>query len=148
MQLFEEVFEQSKRNPEEKIMTKTMINNYAKGKLLQPIENKKYSKNNILLIALIYHMKGTLSLQDIQKVLHQVKETNAIEALYETFENAQPPLTDHFEQSVQTIEEKESDRIQKILSFVQLSNFYRKAAEQLIDELPEIPEPKKSKPVK
>ena len=40
IQLFENKLSSLKRNDEEKILTKTMINNYAKGKLLLPIKNK------------------------------------------------------------------------------------------------------------
>lgn len=42
IQLFESKLSNQKRNEDEKILTKTMINNYAKGKLLLPIKNKKY----------------------------------------------------------------------------------------------------------
>ncbi|EMF45647.1 hypothetical protein B481_2892 [Planococcus halocryophilus Or1] len=40
IQLFESSFAETKRHPDEKILTKTMINNYAKGKLFYPIQNK------------------------------------------------------------------------------------------------------------
>ena len=46
------------RHPEEdKILTKTMINNYAKTNLLPPPQKKKYSKDHILLLTLIYYLK-------------------------------------------------------------------------------------------
>ena len=51
IQLFENKFSESKRNEEDKILTKTMINNYAKGKLIFPIQNKKYSKEHLILIS-------------------------------------------------------------------------------------------------
>ena len=45
------------RNPEEdKILTKTMINNYAKSDLLPPPNRKKYSKDHILLLLFIYYL--------------------------------------------------------------------------------------------
>ncbi|MEG0814221.1 MAG: DUF1836 domain-containing protein, partial [Clostridium sp.] len=47
--------ESSKRYGEDKILTKTMINNYAKNNLLPPPEKKKYSKNHILLLIFIYY---------------------------------------------------------------------------------------------
>ena len=47
----------SKRFGEDKILTKTMINNYAKNNLLPPPEKKKYSKNHILLLIFIYYFK-------------------------------------------------------------------------------------------
>ena len=66
IQLFENKLGELKRNDEEKILTKTMINNYAKGKLLLPIKNKKYSKEHLILMSLIYNLKGALSISDIK----------------------------------------------------------------------------------
>ena len=38
----------TKRHEDDKIMTKTMINNYAKNNLLPPPEKKKYTKEHLL----------------------------------------------------------------------------------------------------
>ena len=46
IQLFEKKYAKTKRDPKDKTLTKTMINNYAKGRLFFPIKNKKYSKVN------------------------------------------------------------------------------------------------------
>lgn len=63
------------RNPEEdKILTKTMINNYAKNDLLPPPIKKKYSKEHILLLIFIYYYKGILSINDIQILLKPLTE--------------------------------------------------------------------------
>lgn len=63
------------RNPEEdKILTKTMINNYAKNDLLPPPVKKKYSKEHILLLIFIYYYKGILSINDIQTLLNPLTE--------------------------------------------------------------------------
>lgn len=70
----DEHLKQSRRRDEDKILTKTMINNYAKNKLLPPPEKKKYAKEHIMLLILIYYYKGTLSLQDIQTVLQPICE--------------------------------------------------------------------------
>ena len=40
----EEQLASTKRHPEDKILTKTMINNYAKNRLLPSPEKKRYSK--------------------------------------------------------------------------------------------------------
>ncbi len=45
----------SKRYPDDKIMTKTMVNNYTKNQLLPPSTKKKYSKNHIFLLIMIYY---------------------------------------------------------------------------------------------
>ena len=63
------------RNPEEdKILTKTMINNYAKNNLLPPPVKKKYSKEHLLTLIFIYYFKGILSISDIQHLLNPVTE--------------------------------------------------------------------------
>ncbi|KIR02866.1 hypothetical protein P261_01681 [Lachnospiraceae bacterium TWA4] len=58
-----------KRYKDDKILTKTMINNYAKNKLLPPPNKKKYSKDHILLLIFIYYLKNILSISDIQVLL-------------------------------------------------------------------------------
>lgn len=58
------------RNPkEDKILTKTMINNYAKNDLLPPPVKKKYSRDHIVMLLFIYYFKGILSISDIQALL-------------------------------------------------------------------------------
>lgn len=53
----------------DKILTKTMINNYAKNDLLPPPVKKKYSKDHVMLLIFIYYFKGILSISDIQELL-------------------------------------------------------------------------------
>ncbi len=63
------------RHPgEDKILTKTMINNYAKNDLLPPPVKKKYSKEHVLLLIFIYYYKGILSIGDIQRLLGPITE--------------------------------------------------------------------------
>ncbi len=90
IQLFESKLSEQKRNEDEKILTKTMINNYAKGKLLLPIKNKKYSKEHIILMSLIYNLKGALSINDIKASLEEIKdnpeeERHSLRDLYTCF---------------------------------------------------------------
>lgn len=59
----------SRRSDKDKILTKTMINNYAKNKLLPPPEKKRYSKEHMLVLIFIYYLKGFLPLNDIQSIL-------------------------------------------------------------------------------
>ncbi len=62
------------RNPgEDKVMTKTMINNYAKNSLLPPPVKKKYSKEHMFLIIFIYYFKNVLSINDIDKIISPLK---------------------------------------------------------------------------
>ena len=63
-----------KRHDSDKILTKTMINNYAKNNLLPPPEKKKYSKEHVLTLIFIYYFKNILSISDIQSILNPLTE--------------------------------------------------------------------------
>lgn len=64
----------SKRHADDKILTKTMINNYAKNDLLPPPEKKKYSKEHVLTLIFIYYFKSILSISDIQSILNPITD--------------------------------------------------------------------------
>lgn len=70
----DEHLQKSKRYEDDKILTKTMINNYAKNKLLPPPEKKRYSKEHMLVLIFIYYYKGFLSLNDIQSILNPITD--------------------------------------------------------------------------
>ena len=59
---------------EDRILTKTMINNYAKNKLLPPPEKKRYSREHLLMLIFIYYFKNILSISDIQTLLGPITE--------------------------------------------------------------------------
>lgn len=69
-----EHFSSTKRYSEDKILTKTMINNYTKNNLLPPSVKKKYSREHMLLLILIYYFKNILSIKDIETVLEPLRE--------------------------------------------------------------------------
>ncbi len=58
-----------KRDSSEKTLTKTMINNYTKLGILMPPKNKKYSKEHMILMLLVYYLKQVLSLDDIKSLM-------------------------------------------------------------------------------
>ena len=64
----------SKRYESDKILTKTMINNYTKNHLLPPSDKKKYSREHVFLLIMIYYLKSMLSISDIQSLLEPLSE--------------------------------------------------------------------------
>ena len=64
----------TKRHDDDKILTKTMINNYAKNKLLPPPEKKRYSREHLLMLIFIYYFKSILSISDIQSILNPITD--------------------------------------------------------------------------
>lgn len=152
IQLFENKFAESKRNDDEKILTKTMINNYAKGKLIFPIKNKKYSKEHLILISLIYQLKGALSINDIKTTLDGInkriiKEDIDLDSFYNSYLNLTAQNVSDFKEEMtrRGLEVKEEiaegqedtspylERVLMISSLVHMSNLYRKAAVKLVD---------------
>lgn len=152
IQLFDQKYKETKRNEDEKILTKTMINNYAKGKLFIPIKNKKYSKKHLILISLIYQLKGVLSITDIKSTLQIINDKITsddinLDAFYTSLLTLQKTNAENVSKSIplkhqevkQVIdgEDEKLEQIMLIASLVNISNSYRKIAERLIDDLSE-----------
>lgn len=154
IELFEHNYNETKRNPKEKILTKTMINNYAKGKVFFPLQSKKYSKEHIMLINLIYQLKGALSINDIKETLgylndNVANEMFALESFYESYlaidqKNCSVFVKDveqkgkEVREEVAKLEEVNTAQLERTLmiaSLVDMSNLYRRAAEKLVDEM-------------
>lgn len=154
IQLFEGKLSSLKRTEDDKILTKTMINNYAKGKLLLPIKNKKYTKEHIILMSLIYNLKGALSINDIKLSLNKIidsfseDESYPLRELYSSFLDESENDVLEFkkgvadkEREIEALIESKSDlqgdfekKFLLLCSFVNMSNMYRRASEKLIDE--------------
>ena len=153
------------RHPgEDKILTKTMINNYAKNDLLPPPVKKKYSKEHVLLLIFIYYYKGILSIGDIQTLLHPItenffknEESFNLESIYreafsmeaEQLQALKEDVKKKFEAAEGTFEDapEESREFLKKFAFICTLGFevYVKKLliEKLIDELDSKPEEEK-----
>ena len=98
----------STRNPgDDKILTKTMINNYAKNDLLPPPVKKKYSKEHVLLLIFIYYYKGIMSISDIQNLLCPITEKFfgkedgfKLEDLYNEVFSLEPEIVEEMKEDV------------------------------------------------
>lgn len=66
--------ESVKSSPEDKLLTKTMINNYTKNHVLPSPDKKKYSRDHLLMLIYIYYFKSFLSIKDIQTLLKPITE--------------------------------------------------------------------------
>lgn len=142
----------SKRHPEDKILTKTMINNYAKNNLLPPPVKKKYSKEHLLALIFIYYFKNILSIGDIQAILNPLTEKyfasdlnfNLEDIYSEVFRleeseilNMQKDLTRKYQTSQQTfseLPEAEQEELQRF-SFICMLSFDVYLKKQLIEKL-------------
>ena len=142
----------SRRYDNDKILTKTMINNYAKNDLLPPQVKKKYSKEHMLLLIFIYYFKNILSIGDIQKVLEPISSRffpeggpMKLEDVYEevfSLEKEQIDLLQEdllaklscAEKTFQDVEGEDQDLLQ-LFSFICLMSFDVYMKKQLIEKL-------------
>lgn len=143
---------------EDKILTKTMINNYAKNDLLPPPIKKKYSKEHVLVLIFIYYFKSILSISDIQTLLQPITEKYfnngkefGLKEIYEEVFRMEPAeievlkkdMLEKYERAQATFEgipEKESEFLHQF-SFICLLSYdvYIKKLiiEKLIDDMKE-----------
>lgn len=79
--LFNDTLSKNCRRADEAPLTKTMINNYSKEKLLTPVQGKKYSREQLMQLLCVLTLKQSLSLADI-KALMPLGQSNGFERAY------------------------------------------------------------------
>ncbi len=140
--LFENKLEKGKRNEKDKLLTKTMINNYVKDKILMPAQNKRYTPEHLIMMSLIYHLKQTLSINDIKILFTETiyKEEVDLFALYERFLDIKKEDQNQVEVAVaekldglHIDQSEEIDIMMMVLSLINSANTQKRLAEKLID---------------
>lgn len=87
LMLFEDKLGETCRREKDKILTKSMVNNYSKEKMIRPMRGKKYSREQILQILIICNLKNVLSIGDIKQVMTLLMEEGVrSDGLEEIFE--------------------------------------------------------------
>ena len=155
--LFEDKLKHNKRYEADKLLTKTMINNYIKDKLLMPAVKKKYTKEHMLLMILLYDLKQILTIGDIKSLFGTlIKEdsvnTEILTRIYEIYLEAKVSYASTFEveaaqineyvnqQADQFLEDHQEMYDEKISSMleavllIEKANYYKRLAEKIIDE--------------
>ncbi|WP_314329471.1 DUF1836 domain-containing protein [Oribacterium sinus] len=169
----EEHLASMKRHPEDKALTKTMINNYAKNKILPPPVGKRYNKNHMLILLLIYYYKSMLSLSDIRTVVDPLAEnyfslhskprlTDIYEEIFSFANGEMQSLVEDLEKKFQTanssfseqdpafadLEEQEREQLQSF-SFLSLLAFdvylKKQLMEKIVDRMEESQKKRKRK---
>ena len=69
LMMMDQMLSDNKRNEDDKIMTKTMINNYSKEKIIRPIKGKTYPKEQLIQLLMVYNMKNCLTMQEMKQVM-------------------------------------------------------------------------------
>ena len=153
--LFETRLQTHKRYASDKVLTSTMINNYAKARILMPTRNKKYSRCHIMILRLIYSLKQILSINDIDYLFSafgaiddEIEKNKKIEEIYERFldnimeekeifsRNISEKLSE-IEEEMRLPENSSDDRTELfllVLSLVYKADMEKRLAEKIIDK--------------
>ncbi|MDD3026849.1 MAG: DUF1836 domain-containing protein [Erysipelotrichaceae bacterium] len=104
-----------------KIITKTMINNYSKAKVLAPVKGKKYTKQQIIQILIVYYLKNNMAISDIKEVLEPLYENDSdLIAIYDQFVQEKIQLADELRSILKPQLENSNDE-NKLLTLLKLS---------------------------
>ena len=129
----------------DRALTKTMINNYSKDGLLSPIKGKKYTKEQILQMLLVYEMKNTLSIGEIKRVLQNVYalpdyDAATITRIYDRYLNLKRYIrnetlvsTNMLVESSMFNLENEEHFFELVLSLSAMSSYYKNIVQALLD---------------
>ena len=145
---------QYKRYDDDKVLTKTMINNYTKAKIFPAPVKKKYSRTHLMLLIMIYHLKSILSIKDIgilfQSALsetNKLKQERMIESIYSGFVSLQkqtltylvgaaegkPDESFYGKESILLYDDDETKRIMMTLALAIRANMEKQLAEKVLD---------------
>jgi DNA-binding transcriptional MerR regulator len=130
-----------RRSEEDKLLTKTMINNYAKEGLIAPPVKKKYSREHIIRLIMIYHLKMTLSISDIGALLKAIPQEKSLE-VYDGFVKLQEAeremsadiLKDSYDKIAGHNMGEEENAVMTVLMLIIEANYRKQLAEKLIDK--------------
>lgn len=75
----------SDNDKDDKIITKTMINNYVKHNVVKPPINKKYNKEHLAYLFVIFILKQLYSINEIKQLINLAIETSFPEQAYNKF---------------------------------------------------------------
>ena len=142
MTLFETHLANNKKNEEDKLLTKTMINNYSKAKVITPVKGKKYTKEQIIQMLIIYQLKNNLSIQEIKELLTPIYESDTdLSLLYDHFIDIKQVMNHQLQKLIQQILEdfnlqieNQEDFFLLVASLSFLSHSLTNIAEALINE--------------
>lgn len=157
-----------KRDENDAILTKTMINNYTKGKVLMPPNKKKYSKDHLIMLILIYNLKQVLSINDIHTLFSSTvnslsdgkNEDIHIEQIYNKYLNYKKLNQQEFKTDVEQQlnllandlddlefgENNNAGLFMLVLMLIDQANLHKRMAEEIIDTYFKVDEkPKKKK---
>lgn len=136
---FEEYLGVFCRSQRESVLTKTMVNNYVKARLLPPPKNKKYSREQLMQLLLICHLKNVLSIDDLRRLTGAGKTgewSGDVNACFEIYSQAERQALEALRLRLAPLEEAADPKAmaEEALRLAAEANILKQAAERLLME--------------
>ena len=121
-----------KKNEKDKVITKTMIGNYVKHNMMPRPVNKKYSKDHLIMLSLIYYLKGSFQMEEIEKIVRPLIEN------YNSEFDDKIDLTALYE-GILGIQAKEQESLaQSVTNMIEESKYHLRETELSDDDMLEL----------
>ena len=143
LMLFEDKLGDNRRHEKDKILTKSMVNNYSKERMIRPMRGKKYTREQILQILLICSLKNMLSIGDIKRLMIVLMEegvqAQGLEEIFRNDRDNQQSLRQDVEVIIQHLHSDYAEQmdttelVSLLLGLARISNCCRRASETIID---------------
>ena len=143
----------------DRTLTKNMINNYSKDGLISPVKGKKYTKEQIVQMLVVYSLKNTLSIEEIGRAMEAIyaKEDYTGKKLISAYDKAIaikqsqkhrcPEIVEEILAAEGLDTEDGEDYFVALLAVASLSVYFRNIAKAMLEEypMPESDEEKKAR---
>ena len=136
LMLFEDKLGDNRRHEKDKILTKSMVNNYSKERMIRPMRGKKYTREQILQILLICSLKNMLSIGDL---MEEGVQAQGLEEIFRNDLDNQQSLRQDVEVIIQHLHSDYAEQmdttelVSLLLGLARISTCCRRASETIID---------------
>ena len=129
---------QSTLGPNDKGLTASMVNNYVKEGLMTPVRGKKYTREQIMQLLCVYHLKQTLRLSDVKALTGRtdVDFEACYAALLEDKEQMRTFIPELLRSQLTNDASDPNDRLRLCLALSEVANYLRRLCESMIDAIP------------
>jgi len=119
-----------KRESEEAVLTKTMINNYVKAGALKAPLKKKYDKHHLMALTMLYRLKSSLQVKDIKALL--ASDDEVVEGLYTTYLTAEASSNQRVNERLEELANEDVDTL--IMNLAVEADVLMRVLAKVVDE--------------
>lgn len=131
----DQVLSPLKRKNDETTLTKTMINNYVKSNVIPAPKKKKYDHNHLMGLTMIYRLKATMSMKDIE-TLYQSQGSEPLSNYYQDFLEIEANVNADLQARIGDFDLNQKEDIKKAILMLAIhADTEKRLIEHLIDQL-------------